>query len=224
MKEKPKFLSTLFSVLLFGGLWGIIEATLGTILHLPFFEGFGVFGKTSSIIIPMAFALMAMCYKKTQSVYAVFLMGVLAALIKLPVSFFIGFTDRIYNPMMYIVIESLLMGGALYLFKPTNVVSLKTFGAIVLANTLYQFSYVCISGWMVGANPFASMAKWEKYLLTINCVAILYTFGFGGIAYGVIKLKQHFNWDLSKVKKVVYHPAFASSVAAVAVVLTIVLR
>ena len=224
MKEKSKFLPILFSVLLFGGLWGIIEATLGTILHLPFFEGFGVFGKTSSIILPMAFVLMAMCYKKTKTVYAVFLMGVVAALIKLPVAFFIGFTDRIYNPMMYIIIESLLMGGALYAFKPTSVVSLKTFGAIVLANTLYQFSYICISGWMGGVNPFASMAKWEKYLLTINCVAILYTFGFGLIAYGVIKLAEKFNWDFSKVKQVVFHPAFASSIAAVAIVLTVVLR
>ena len=43
MKQENKHLNILFSVLLFGGLWGIVEATLGTLLHLPGFEETGLF-------------------------------------------------------------------------------------------------------------------------------------------------------------------------------------
>ena len=128
MENEKKFnLSLLFNVLFWGGLWGIVEATLGTILHLPAFEGAGLFLGSSVIIIPIAYFLMANCYKRTNSFYSVYLMGVLAALIKLSVGFVIGFINKVYNPAIYIVVESLAMGTALLIIRPTNVLSFKWF-------------------------------------------------------------------------------------------------
>ena len=227
MKEKNNVLKTFLCVVFYGSVWGVLEATLGTLLHLPFFDKFGVFAASTAIMLPIAYFLMANCYKASGSKYAVFLMGILAASIKLTAAFVIGFRPSVYNPAIYIVVESLAMGTALIIFNPKNVISLKTLGAIVLANTVYQFSYLMINWAMGGTNIFASQKAWEyvgqHYLFTLNCVAILYSFAFGSLLYAVIKLAEKYSWNFDKVKKVVYHPAFASGMAAVALVLTIVL-
>lgn len=226
IKEKSKFLSVLMYVLYFGGVWGIIEATLGTILHLPGFETLGVFGKSSAIMIPIAFALMAICYKKTNSKYAVFLMGVVAGLIKLSVGFVIGFIDRVYDPAMYIVLESLVMGTALIAVNPDKVVSLKTLLAVIISSTVYQFLYLCISTLKGGSNVFASAEAWasrgQLYLLTINCVAILYTTVFGCIAHFVLVALEKHNVEMKfDLNKFISNPITASVTFALAIAITV---
>ena len=53
MEKKQRILKIVFSVLLFGGLWGILEATLGTLLHMPFVPG-TVFLSSTTIMVPIA--------------------------------------------------------------------------------------------------------------------------------------------------------------------------
>ena len=204
--EKKFGLKTIMTILFWGALWGIVEATLGTILHLPGFEGTGLFFASSVIIIPIAYCLMANCYKRTGTFYSVYLMGIIAGLIKLTVGFVIGFIDRVYMPAIYIVVEALAMGSALAIFRPTNVLSLKTFASIVAANTTYQLMYLSITA-VMGNNAFASMEAFSdrgvKYLFTINCLAILYSFVIGSIAFGGFKLAKKLNlntkFDLNKI-------------------------
>ena len=229
MENEKKFnLSLLFNVLFWGGLWGIVEATLGTILHLPAFEGAGLFLGSSAIIIPIAYFLMANCYKRTNSFYSVYLMGVLAALIKLSVGFVIGFINKVYNPAIYIVVESLAMGTALLIIRPTNVLSFKTLGAMIMANTIYQFLFLVIRMASGGANVFESYEVFvdsgAKYLFTINCIAIIYTFAVGAAAFGLFKLAEKFNWKVNfSLDKIIHSPITASVSVVLALVLTIVL-
>lgn len=229
-ENKKQFtLRILFNVLFWGALWGIVEATLGTILHLPAFEGAGIYLASSTVILPIAYILMANCYKKTQSFYSVYLMGVLAALIKLTVGFFIGFINRVYMPAIYIVAESLAMGTALLIIRPTNVLSFKTFGAMIAANTVYQFSYLIIRMSDGGANVFASLEAWqngaEKYLWTNNCIAIVYTFAIGAISFGLFKLAESFNFKVKfNFDKILYSPITSAVAVALAITLTITLK
>ena len=224
--KKTLTLTILFNVLFWGALWGIVEATLGTILHLPLFETAGIYGKSSVIIIPIAYCLMANCYKKTNSFYAVFLMGLVAGTIKLSVGFIIGFIDRVYFPALYIVLEALAMGSALAIFRPKNVLSLKTFAAIVVANTVYQFSYLCVAAMNGSRNVFASYEAWqsgaEKYLFTINCIAILYSLAIGAIALGVIRLIEKREWTFKfDLNKLINSPITASVAVTLAIALTV---
>ena len=79
MENERKFnLKTVLTILFWGALQGIVEATLGTLLHLPGFEETGLFFASSAVILLIAYCLMANCYKETESFYAVYLMGVLA--------------------------------------------------------------------------------------------------------------------------------------------------
>lgn len=226
--KKTFSLKILFNVLFWGAAWGIVEATLGTILHLPAFDGAGIYLASSTVIIPIAYVLMANCYKRTQSFYSVYLMGVLAALIKLTTAFAIGFINKVYMPAMYIVVEALAMGTALALIRPTNVLSFKTLGAVIAANTVYQFAYLNLRMIDGAASIYASTEAWqgaEKYLLTINCVAIIYSFAIGVISYGVLKLaeKKNFNFKFD-LDKLIHSPIMTTAMLVLAVALTVALK
>ncbi len=225
-ENRKQTLTVLLNVVFFGALLGILEATLGTVLHLPVLDKAGMYAASTTIMLPIAYYLMAICYKKTGSRWAVFVMGVIAALIKLSVAIVIGFRPSVYNPAIYIVVESLMMGVALIIFNPKNVLSFRTLGAMIFANTLYQFSYLLINMAMGGTNVFASEKAWievgEKYLFKFNCVAILYTFASGAIAFGVMKLLEKANVSLKfDIKKLVNSPITAAVTLVIAFTLTL---
>ena len=224
-QEKKFGLKTWMSILFWGAVWGIVEATLGTILHLPGFDGTGIYFASTAIVVPIAYCLMANCYKRTESFYAVYLMGVLAAVMKLSVGFIVGFTQKVYNPAIYIVVEALAMGSFLAVFRPKNVLSLRTFGAIVAANTVYQFVFLVIRA-LNGNNAFASMEAWtktgEKYLFTMNGLAIVYTLAIGSAAFGLFKLAEHYNFKFKfDLNKFITSPITAGVAIALSLGLTI---
>ena len=234
MENKKKFLSILLPVLLFGALWGIFEATLGTLLHLPVFEVGKLFTKSSIIMVPVAFFFMTLCYKKTGSLLSVLFAGILSALIKLSTAFVMGMTIYVYFPAIYIVVESLAMMGALAIFRPKKVLSLQSFASFVTANTVYQFTYISIASIVAVANPaltnninaFANMANWqkvgEKYLFTYNGVAIVYALVLGGALYGLYRLALRFNLNEKvNMQKIIYSPITASIAVMAAFALSI---
>lgn len=234
MEKKNKILSILIPVLLYGALWGIFEATLGTVLHLPAFEVGKIFTKSSIIMVPIAFFFMALCYKKTGSLLSVLYAGLVSASIKLSTAFVMGMTIYVYFPAIYIVVESLAMMGALAIFRPKEVLGLRSFASFVTANTVYQFSYISIASIVAVANPtltkninaFANMANWqkvgEKYLFTYNGVAIIYALALGGALYGLYRLALKLNLNTKvDLKKIVYSPITASVTLVAAFALTI---
>ena len=95
---------------------------------------------------------------------------------------------------------------------------------MIVANTLYLGVSTFLRVDVMHVTQSLFISNFEKYTLTINMVAILYSFVIGAILYGISKLAVKFNWDISKIKRVIYHPAFASGVSAIALVLTLVIR
>lgn len=219
-KTMNKHLSILFSTLLFGGLWGILEATLGTLLHMPFVPG-TMFLASSTIMVPIAYFIMGACYKKTGTFRSVIYMGFLAAGIKTLSCLIFNMS---FNPVYYILLESTFMGVALLVIRPKNIISFAGLATMIIANTLYLGVSTFLRIDVTHATASQFMANFEKYTFMFNCVAILYTFAAGAIIFGVMKLAEKYSWDFSKVKKVIYHPAFASGMAAIALVLTLVIR
>ncbi len=95
---------TIFTILFFGGLWGIIEATLGYLVHfLP--TGF-----PGMIMFPIAFYFMYSSYKNTNKQSAVFFTALVAGIIKLSDLFIpLKSTMSAINPAVSIVLESLIV-------------------------------------------------------------------------------------------------------------------
>ena len=220
MDKKQRTLNILFSTLLFGGLWGILEATLGTLLHMPFVPG-TMFLASTTIMVPIAYFLMGACYKRTETFRSIFYMGVLAAGIKLISCLIFNMS---FNPVYHILLESAFMGLAILAIRPKKIISFAGLGTMILANTAYLATSTLLRVNVATATQSVVIANFEKYTFMFNCVAIIYTFAFGAILFGAIKLAEKYEWDFSKFKKVIYHPAFASSAAAVALVLAIVVE
>ena len=219
-KQLNNHLKILFSVLLFGGLWGILEATLGSLLHMHFVPN-TMFLASTTIMVPIAYFLMGACYKRTETFRSVLYMGFLAAGIKALACLIFHMS---FNPVFHILLESLFMGLALLVIRPKKILSFAGLGTLIIANTLYLATSTFIRVNVANVTPSFFWSNFEKYTFTFNMVAILYSFAFGAILFGAVKLAERFNWNFDKVKKIIYHPAFASSMAAVAIVLTVVIK
>lgn len=94
----------LVQILFFGALWGIVEATLGYVLH--FIPG----TLAGSILFPIAGIILYRAYNVTGSKTALLWIGVVAAMIK-AVNFFLPQVSifKTINPMMSIIMEALMV-------------------------------------------------------------------------------------------------------------------
>ena len=222
MEKKYEPLKILFGVLFFGGLWGIIEATLGSFLHLPMVKAAGIFVSNSAILVPLSMFLMGACYKRVGNARSILYMGVLAGSIKAIVCAIFLFD---ITPVFHILLEALSMAGALALIRPEKILSFKGLGTFILANTVYLTVSMIVrfKGGSI-ATPESVMSYIQKYVLMINGLAILYTFAVGAILYGIVKLAEVKEWKLEGLKKIVYSPITASIVAATMVVVTFLVR
>ncbi len=218
MEKKTRALNILFSVLLFGGLWGILEATLGTLLHV---KSLGMYACSTTIMVPIAFMLMGACYKRSGSFLSSIYMGILAASIKAIVC---GIFHLSFNPVYYILLESAVMAATLFAIRPKEVLSFKGLGAFIIANTAYLAISTLLRVDVVNSYRSVVIANFEDYVFKFNMVAILYTFAFGAILYGVKVLAVKYNWKLDAIKKIVFSPITATTVASLMVVLTFVIR
>lgn len=221
MEKKYEPLKILFGVLLFGGLWGILEATLGTLLHLPFAKAIGMYASSTTIMVPIAFMLMGACYKKVGNCRSVFYMGILAASIKAIVCAIFHLS---FNPVYYILMEALIGAGALLIMRPKQILSFKGLGTFIIANTTYLVASTFLRISVVASTWENFIHNVETYALMMNCLAILYTFAVGAILYGLVKLAEAKEWKLEGLKKVAYSPITASIVAATMVVVTFLVR
>ena len=221
--EEKKYnpLLILLSVLLFGGLWGILEATLGSFLHLPIVDAAGMYACSTTIMVPIAYFLMGACYKRTNTFRSVIYMGVLAASIKALVCAIFHLS---FNPVYYILLESLCMAGAIAAIRPTKVISFKGLGTMIFANTSYLVLATFIRVNAATSTFGMFMANLEKYAFMYNAVAIIYTFAAGATIYGLIKLSEKFSWNFDGVKKVIYSPITAGVVATAMVAVTFLIR
>ena len=218
--RKAEILNIVFSVLLFGGLWGIVEATLGTLLHMPIVHR-TMFLSSTTILVPIAFGLMGACYKRTNTFRSVLYMGFLAASMK---AIACAIFKMSFNPCYYILMESLAMGVAVLVIRPKQIISFSGLATVIIASTLYLGMGTFLRINVMTSTTQQVMDNVTKYMFTYNCVAILYMFVGGAIIFGLMKLAQVKEWNFSKMKDFIFHPAFASSVAVVAVAVTLILH
>lgn len=214
--NKNSHIKLLLSVIFFGAIWGIVEATFGSILHIGFIaDTLGIFGTSTVIVVPIAYALMSACYKKEGNIRSILYMGLVAAGIK---ALTCGIFGMNFNPVFHILLESACFAGAVALVRPTNVVSLKTLGAIALANTVYLVTSATFI--KMGVSAIGS-AEWTTFIVSRSGIALAYTAIFGLVAYLVSKihLSEKINFN-----KVLYSPVTASVTLVLAVAVTMILR
>ena len=220
LTRKQEILNMLFAVLLFGGLWGLVEATVGTLLHMPFVHR-TMFLSSTTILVPIAFGFMGACYKRTNTFRCCFYMGILAASMKALSCLIFKMS---FNPCYYILLESLAMGVAVLVIRPKQIISFAGLATVIIASTLYLTASTPLRINISGVTAAQFMDNVETYVFKFNCVAILYMFAAGAIIFGFLKLAEAKQWNFSKVKDIINHPAFSGSVAAIALAVTLILH
>ncbi len=223
MKVQNKHLVILFAVLLFGGLWGLVEASIGNVLHMEWVHGTRkLFFSSTTVLLPIAYFLMGGCYKKTGAARSVIYMGILASGIKL-ISALI-FRSKL-EPALYMLVEAATMSLALLAIRPKKVISFAGLGIFILASTSYL---LLTTFYRLSNTPELTQQKVvddiTKYVFTYNCVAILYTFAIGAAIFGLIKLSEKFSWNMEGVKKVIYSPITAMAIATIMIPVVMVLE
>jgi hypothetical protein len=209
MKNKLVKLTT---ILYFGAIWGILEASLGYVLHfVPALI-------SGTIMFPIASVILYRSYKALNSKVALLGVGFIAAVIK-SVNFFMPSISiwKTINPMISIVVESLFVLAVISLLDKNNhvakVVALPIasigwrgvfLGTLAIQSLLTGFSAPQITS-------FGSMANFALYYGVIS--------GFIATALFYLNLL----WDKQIKFQFKKQPILALPLLALAIVLTIVL-
>ena len=136
MNKNIKLFTT---VIFFGSIWGILEATIGHILH---FIPATIAG---SIMFPIASLILYKTYKKTESKASLFYVGLVAAMIK-SVDLLLPSLSvyKTINPMISILLESLVVVAVI-----TLVISKKpqlSYSALPIASVSWRTIFIGYMG------------------------------------------------------------------------------
>lgn len=169
--QKPALLAPVLPVLIWGGLWGICESTIGYFLHLMRFSvGWLVW-------YPVACFFMLKVYRQTRPVQSILLIGFLSASIKLFNLFLPGSIDRVLNPAVSIAFEAASMAAVLFILRhfsaKRNPTPLLRIGAILCMNTGWRLLYaiyllLLVPGWMREISVISSPSALCTFFLFHN--------------------------------------------------------
>ncbi|XMB72122.1 hypothetical protein RJI07_08435 [Mycoplasmatota bacterium WC30] len=209
MNNKKQIIS---SVIFFGALWGIIEATLGYILHfLPIFI-------SGTILFPIVSFILYKAYTITRSKISLVFIGVVAAGIK-SINLFLPFFSpfKIINPMISIILESLMVVAVIGVLSKDDIKS-KVSG-FVLASIGWRALYLGYMGIQYLTTGFVS-----SYLVTFYA-AFEYTVLFGllsaGLAFGFHYLDTYVSKNTKRSIFANINPAISLTVFVLAIIVTI---
>jgi len=173
MKANNK--TVLFSVIFFGSIWGILEATLGYALHfLPVLI-------SGSIMFPIAATIMVMTFHQTKSRSAMIYVALIAASIK-SVNFFMPglLPIKTYNPMISIMLQSLVVYAVLPMVeKKSFAVQMLGLGIVSLSWRALFIMNIAINNALTGFmfNQLASSSTIISFIVISGLIEALILIG-----------------------------------------------
>ncbi len=163
--------SVFLNILLWGALWGIFEATVGSILHSV------SFGYTWLVWYPAACFFMGSAYRNTGTVSSIIFVGLLCASVKMLNLLLPGRVDKVISPAISIVFEALAMAtfvSANHVFKNRKIPIRKLLTAISM-NTVWRLLFVLyllvlVPDWMRNISVISSPEKFFSFFITQNLI------------------------------------------------------
>ncbi|PKL01309.1 MAG: hypothetical protein CVV56_01545 [Tenericutes bacterium HGW-Tenericutes-1] len=205
-------LKTISVIVFYGAIWGIVEASVGYVLHfLPALIA-------GTILFPFASLILYKTYKQTNSNYAVLGVGVIAAMIK-AVNFLLPVTNifKVINPMISILLEALVVMVVMRSFVKSNWV-IKT-AIISIASITWRMLFLGYMGIQAITTGFVAVQIGSlEAILSFSVVS--------GLLSAMMSIGLLFIIELpNKLKKpmVPISPILSLVSLAVAVILTILL-
>lgn len=203
------------AIIFFGSIWGIIEATIGYVLHLLPVSIY----ISGTVLFPIVGYILYKAYAVTKSKSSLLAIGVVAAAVK-AVNFFMPFRSpfKIINPMLSIILESLMVVLVISLLNKDDLMS--KIKAMVIASIGWRLLYLAYDGVQYIATGYVS-AYFETFLATVN-FALIFALISAAIGVGILYLdKVTIKNDKPILKKI--NPVLSLAALAVAIVLTLFL-
>ncbi|MFA5421958.1 MAG: hypothetical protein WC344_04180 [Bacilli bacterium] len=193
MKQKNTILHTILTVVLFGAIWGLLEATIGYLLHwLPSMV-------SGLVMFPIGATLMYWAFRNTDKKTVILYVGLIAAAIK-AINLLMPLPPagpiKVINPMISIVLQSLIVFGLSYLFdrKTTAVKStLLQVGILAFAIVAWRGLFLvnqAINYGITGNLP--NQLKDAAGILSFIFVNGGYEFLILGVIYAIYRLVSFF--------------------------------
>ena len=214
-------LPVIIGILVFGSVWGLVEAALGGALHLVHFAYKGAIPGSIGMLIMAAFVV---TYRRPR---LVFWLGVIAALFK-PLSALIYgqpiFAPFVVNPASAILLEALAFTLVVSLLFKGFESSIKVrIGAGVAAGYLSMILYAILAS-AVGMGKWASMGMTERVTAALTDGTALAIGGTCLLLLGHLvgtKLRPGF-WQLSSAKPSLFYGSTIATILCCWIIGTVV--
>ncbi|TVP94650.1 MAG: hypothetical protein EA374_06370 [Acholeplasmatales bacterium] len=196
-------------VVFIGGLWGILEATLGYGLQfLPaWFSG--------SVMFPIGAAILMMAYRRHGSSRMLVYIGLVAATIKAVNLFMPGLPPvRTYNPMIAIMLQTSLVAVVLPRLQKQPIVESAL--AIVGVSIGWRILFMLNNSLNVALTDNTIF-----YVMNVdNLIGFALLLGLVGAVFAILLFEGARRMDVSRLKAMRFHPTAALGMVAIAVLLT----
>ena len=202
------------AIIFFGAIWGIIEATLGYLLHLLPISIY----ISGSVMFPVVAYILYKAYAVTKSKPDLLSIGLIAALIK-AINFLMPFGSpfKIINPMLSIIMESLMVVLVISLLNKKDVFS-KTSGFLLASFgwRLLYLGYMGVQFFMTGfiSDYLVSFSAAFDYVVVYGLISTAFALAFVYLDQLAIK-----NFKFKSIKNI--NPLISVAALLVAIVLTI---
>ena len=164
-------------IIFLGAIWGIIEATLGYLLHATSFAVGG------SILFPIGFYIMKKAYNASGNLKTIFLTSVVASLIKLvDLAMPVTTIYKVINPAISILFEGLIVLAVYYVIQNKEKFSkYKSLQALALGlgwRTMYLAYLLFLPANIIKVSPIGSSPAFFKFLVIEGLInsAIIYLY------------------------------------------------
>lgn len=163
-----------------GAIWGLIEATLGYVLHsIPLKVGWFFW-------FPLAFFFVEKAYKETGKLSSILYTAGVAASIKLINLLMPTRLDRVLNPAMSILLEGLVVFAAFALIeRRKELAKFKYVEALSVSvgwRVLYLVYILLMPPFYFSVSPFRALEPFRKFFLTESLTNSVIIFAYLTIA------------------------------------------
>lgn len=167
-------------IVLFGSLWGLMEASLGFLLHQ-----FSMSAIAGHIMMPVGFSLIMLCYRKCDSAWGIPFMAGIAAQVKM-INLLMGApAPAVFNPVF-----SILAMGALLMICMPKVDErglrsvLPVLGAVSLSWSILHQLWGSVATYFLGRASIVDLSgAFQVELVAVNSVLVFTLFA---LAYMVV--------------------------------------
>ncbi len=182
----------IIDIIFIGALWGIFETTIGYFIHTISFSYSWV------IMYPVACYFMICVYKKTNNISSIFFVGLICSSIKLLNLISSIRIDKVINPAISIIFESLTLGIVILALKhiasDKHKKTLIYSAVIVLINTSWRCLYIIyliffVPDWIKNVSIISDKESLFLFIIVqniITCIVIL-------LGYIMIKCIRKYN-------------------------------